>query len=233
MDAAAEREATAQRAALCSRAAREFFNELLPATAQAQVGRPTNELKTKREQREVLKAAYIAAWAQAEATPQAWFESEACRELCRSRGWEKLHADPGAAVGGAEAAQVGGGAVEEEEEGAAAAQTAGTAAAKLPAAPRKYDKASAALMSLYNVWGHKWAQDGSHCGWNTAVQLKNKVWEVLHHVLPLSTASRHLAAEKKHYENKGGVRSQPDLAELIKAATATRRKWTCWWRRWS
>ena len=124
VDAAAEREATAQRAALCSRAAQEFFNELLPATAQAQVGRPTNELKTKREQREVLKAAYIAAWAQAEATPQAWFESEACRELCRSRGWEKLHADPGAAVGGAEAAQVGGGAVEEEEEGAAAAQTA-------------------------------------------------------------------------------------------------------------
>ena len=161
----------------------------------------------------MLKAAYVAAWAQVEATPQAWFESEACRELSRSRGWEKLHADSGVAAGGAKAAQVGGGAEEEEEEGAAAAQTAGTAAAKLPAAPRKYDKANAALMSLCNVWGHKWAQDGSRCGWNTALHLEEKVWEVLHHLLPLSTASRHLAPEKRHYENKGGVRSQPDLAD--------------------
>ena len=210
-DAAAAREAKVQRAACCSRAARTFFDKLLPGSAKPQVGRPSKERKLKREQYEMLKAAYIAAWEQEEATlPQVWFESKACRELCRSRGWEKLHADAEDAAGGAEPAQVGSGAEEEEEEMAGTVDTA---------LRREYDTANVVLVSMYNVWAHKWAQDGSHCGWHTSAQLVEKVRELLNHRLAQSTAARYLAAEKLRYESNNGLRSMPNLEELIKAAT--------------
>jgi hypothetical protein len=122
-------------------------------------------------------------------------------------------AQAGGAVGEAAAAPLVGGAQPlppKDVPAAAGASDAGDG-------PRTYDGANPALMKVFCAWMHIWAKDGSHAGWNTSSMLVDKVWDVFHHAVPLSTAARWLKAERDRHDKGGGVRTQPDLAELIKS----------------
>ena len=75
-------------------------------------------------------------------------------------------------------------------------------------------------MAVYNSWSHVWASDGSHVGWRTTKDLVELAHTQLGDTVAFSSAARWLAAEKQRYAAGGGVRVKPNLAALIKVATA-------------
>ena len=186
------------------RIATQFLGKRWQLADDRPAHRPSKEDALHRVQRAQLAQAFASAPADDLAPFSLWLQGETCRSLCAERGWTNVHAEP-AEQPAAAAGQV------------AAAPPGAEAVPPQDKAPRKYDGASAELMAVMNAWMHTWARDGTHAGWRTAAQLIVKVQDDLNHPVPLSTASRWLAAEKERYAKGGGLRGQPDLAELIKA----------------
>ena len=178
--------------------------------------RPTTEEAERRSQLPVLVQAY--AEAGGDDTPGEWLLSAVCRSLCAAKGWAlKEHAPPAAAVESAPAgatATAPGSTVEAHN-----STPAGTQGSR---PPRQYDGANDTFMAVANAYMHVWARDGSHVDWRSVADLQNKLDEGLNHRVPASTAARWLKAERDRYAAGGGVRTKPDLAELLKKTKAAK-----------
>ena len=199
--------------------ARTFLQARFGVSERREPGRPSKAEERSREQVEVLVVSYTQLEGD-DRPPEEWFGGEECRALCSARGWTEVHAAAGEGPGAVTEAKAAGEGLGAATDGAARGAAGDARGGALGGAARSYNGWSKPLMAVYNSWSHVWASDGSHVGWRTTKDLVELAHTQLGDTVAYSSAARWLAAEKQRYAAGGGVREKPNLAALIKAATA-------------
>ena len=196
-------------------AMREHALSVWPELRKRPVGRPS----AARREREVLMQQIVDAYA--DSTGEA-----PCAEFWRSRLPPAAAAVAAPAAAGAAApaataaaAPAAAGAAPATEVAAEAASAAAEAAAAV-SATRPYSSRSKVHRLLLRSYCHRWGKAGEHIGWRNGPELMAAAAAALHETLPRSTAYLILQKESRLFADGKGLRSMPNVPQLLKDAAA-------------